>query len=162
MCFSPSRTSFVIARFPVFLRRQGRAAFSLIEVILAIGLVTFALLVIFSLVPTGLATLQAVSRQIVETEILNTVGAEFESTPFDQMEAFCDSRFPQYFDAEGIEMDGAAGAVFTVRCTLEKPELGAGELRRARVAVGYQRDPESNDTSGRVTRRTLLLVDKGI
>lgn len=133
--------------------------FSLVEVLMAIGLVTFALLVIFSLMPAGLVALQDANRQIVETEIYNTVGAELASTPFDKLEDFA-TRFPLYFDNEGIQVDAAGEASFTVRCVLAAPELGAGELRRATVAIGYRRDPNPPDAKSSV--RTFLLVNRGI
>lgn len=136
-----------------------RAGFSLVEVLMAIGLVTFALLVIFSLMPAGLAALQDANRQIVETEVFNTVGAELASTPFDRLEDFV-TQFPFYFDNEGIKVDTAAESTFTVRCTLAAPELGAGELRRATVAIGYRRDPNPPDAKSSV--RTFLLVNRGI
>lgn len=136
-----------------------RRAFSLVEVLMATGLVTFALLVIFSLMPAGLAALQDANRQIVETEIYNTVGAELASTPFGRLGEYQTSRFPIYFDNEGIETASAGDAVFTVRCSLAAPELGAGELRRATVAIGYRRDPD--DAGTKPSKRTFLLVNRG-
>ncbi len=133
--------------------------FSLVEVLMAIGLVTFALLVIFSLMPAGLAALQDANRQIVETEIYHTVGAELASTPFDKLEEFA-TQFPIYFDYEGTKVGTAAESSFTVRCVLAAPELGGGELRRATVAIGYRRDPNPPDAKSSV--RTFLLVNRGI
>lgn len=126
---------------------------------MAIGLVTFALLVIFSLMPAGLAALQDANRQIVETEIYNTVGAELASTPFDKLDDFA-AQFPIYFDNEGIKVGTAGDSSFTVRCVLAAPELGSGELRRATVAIGYRRDPNPPDAKSSV--RTFLLVNRGI
>lgn len=126
---------------------------------MAIGLVTFALLVIFSLMPAGLGALQEANRQIVETEIFNTVGAELGSTPFSQLDAYATDRFPLYFDNEGIAVTAEEDATFFVRCTLAAPELGAGEMRRATVAVGYRRDPNAGGV--KPSRRTFLLVNRG-
>lgn len=135
--------------------------FSLVEVIMAIGLVMFAALVIFSLLPVGLVALQDANRQIVETEIFNTVGAELASTPFTKLTDYGTSRFPIYFDNEGTEVKTSADSTFTVRCTLAAPELGAGELRRATVAIGYRRDPDQSGTT-KSSKRTFLLVNRGI
>ena len=126
---------------------------------MAIGIMTFALLVIFSLVPTGLSVLQDANRQIVETEIYRTVGAELASTPFDKLEDYVSARFPLSFDNDGIEVTGGE-PVFIVRCSLAAPELGAGELRRATVWIGYHRDPDAAG-GGKVERRTFLLVNRG-
>lgn len=149
----------LIVKFRPPLRGKGRA-FSLIEVILAIGVVTFSLLVIVSLLPTGLSVLQDANRQIVEAEIYYTVGAELGATQFDKVGDYVASRFPLYFDNEGIEMAAGGEPVFTVQCSLAAPELGTGELRRATVAIGYHRDPNSSG-AGKVGRRTFLLVNRG-
>jgi uncharacterized protein (TIGR02598 family) len=138
-----------------------RSAFSLIEVLLAIGLMTFALLVIFSLLPAGMSSLQDANRQIVQTEIYNTLGAELSSTPFDRLANYQSTRFPAYFDNEGNEV-ASGDSIFTVRCQLEPPELG-GELRRAMLMIGYRRDPsEAPANTASVSKRTFLLVDRGL
>jgi len=142
--------------FPFF-RGEG---FSLIEVLLAIGLVTFSLLVIFSLMPAGMSALQDANRQIVETEIFNALGAEMASTPFNALTNYT-TNFPAYFDYEGNKTT-AANAVFTVRCNLQAPELGSGELCRAALLVGYHMDPaQTNATAPKPSKRTLLLVNSG-
>ena len=60
-------------------------AFSLVEVILAIGITMFAGLVIFSLLPAGLSSLQDTGMQIVKTEIFRTIEAELSSTPYGEL-----------------------------------------------------------------------------
>ena len=140
-------------------------AFSLVEVVLAIGLATFALLVIFSLLPAGLKSLQEANRQIVETEIFNSLGAELASTKFDDVEAHLASRFTPslYFDNEGLQVDSADKASFFVIGEAYGAE-GAGELRRVTVSIGFQREP-ARFTAARTphtTRRTFLLVDRGL
>jgi uncharacterized protein (TIGR02598 family) len=124
---------------------------------MATGLVTFALLVIFSLLPAGLTALQEANRQIVETEIYNTVGAELAATPFAMLDAYSASRFPLHFDNEGLEVKDEAGAIYFVRCTLAAGELG--ELRRATVSIGHRRDPAA--PGGKASKRTFLLVNRG-
>lgn len=144
----------------------SRTGFSLVEVLLAIGLVTFVLLVVFSLMPTGLATLQSASRQIVETEIYNTYGAELAATPFSQLTNYVNgTNFPAYFDHEGNKTDPGT-AVFTVRCSLENSgstnaELNA-ELCRAIMRIGFHYDPTGTSGGGsKVSRRAFLLVNSG-
>lgn len=138
---------------------RAKAGFSLVEVLLALGLVTFAFLVIFSLMPMGLISLQESGRQIVETEIFNNFDAELSSTPFANLDTYVNERFPAYFDHEGNEVP-AAKAVFTVRCNLLAPSLGAGELRRASVLIGFNSDP-SGAVKQMVNKRTFLLANRG-
>jgi uncharacterized protein (TIGR02598 family) len=145
-------------------RCSSSTGFSLIEVVMAIGLAMFSLLVIFSLIPTGLNSLQETNRQFVETEILNTVSAELGSTSYKELDDFVNQRFPMYFDNEGAETENATEAIFTVRCRLEAPELGGGELRRARVFIGFRREPELKDlpvNHPSTRQRALWLADRG-
>lgn len=141
--------------------RQSLSGFSLVEVILAIGLTTFAALVVFSLLPVGLLSLQDTNRQIVETEVFNTVGAELASTPFDKLTNYQTSRFPVYFSNDGVEVASGPESSFTVRCSSPQLEPG-GELNRVTISIGYQRDPDQTDGSGRISKRAFLLVNRGL
>ncbi len=141
-------------------RPSSRAGFSLVEVLLATALVTFAMLVIFSLIPAGLSSLQDTNRQIVETEIFNTVGAEMSSTPFASLDTYSANRFPRFLDNEGLEVAQAEDAAFTVRCVVTNSTgPGSGELRRATVSIGYRRDP--NAPGAKTTKRSFLLANRG-
>jgi uncharacterized protein (TIGR02598 family) len=146
------------------LRRLVRG-FSLVEVVIAIGLSTFALLVMFSLLPVGLNTLQDANRQIMETEIFNTVGAELNATKYENLEDYINSdRFPIYYDIEGQEMSSAAGAVFFVTCEINPPETGA-EIRRVNVIVSFQKNPSDsgwNREESYVKERAFLLANRGV
>jgi len=146
----PGRTS-------VATKRDG---FSLTEVVLAIGLVMFAGVVILSLLPLGLNSLQDSSRQIVETQIFKTVEAEISATSFEALADYQTIRFPMYFSHEGIEMDSKDDSVFTVRCTAPVAEAG-GEAKLMTVSIGYRQDPIQTNAPGRISRRTFLLVDRG-
>ena len=133
------------SRSPFRLHRQK--AFSLVEIALAVGIAGSALLVIFSLIPIGLSTLQDTGRQIVETEIYNKIGSELATTAAygtppptstqpkapNMLQQYCadTKRFPAYFDAEGNELakTGAgmpAFAVFQVRCAYGDGTTGDG------------------------------------
>ena len=124
------------------LRRRPDCGFSLVEVTLAMGIASFALLVIFSMMPTGLSTMQEAGRQIAETEIFNRLGAELSSTPLydapvpssDVLSSYVSgnvatgwtARFPAYFDIEGneVKQSGASNIVFTVQCKVTTPDPG--------------------------------------
>ena len=136
------------------------SGFSLVEVILAIGLVTFAILVIFSALPVGFVSLQGSSRQIVETEIFNMVGAELDSTSRSQLTNYQMTRFPIYLDNEGEEVGVSSNAVFTVRCSDPVAESNA-ELNRVTVSIGFRQDPALANSAAKVSKRSFLLVNRG-
>lgn len=161
----PQNSSDMPARPPVGGGRCGlllsRGGFSLVEVILAIGLTTFAALVVFSLLPVGLLSLQDTNRQIVETEVFNTIGAELASTPFEKLTNYQAARFPVYFSNDGVEVPSGTESTFTVRCSPPVAEPG-GELNRVTISIGYQRDPDQTNGSGRISKRAFLLVNRGL
>ncbi len=147
--------------------RSACAGFSLVEILIAIGLVTFALLVIFSLMPAGMATLHDANRQIIETEIYNAFGSDLASTPFRQLTNYVTgTNFPSYFDNEGNKVPSASNAVYIVRCGLDDSGFTNSrmneELRRATVRIGFHYDPVSTNVgSPKVSKRVFLLVKSG-
>jgi uncharacterized protein (TIGR02598 family) len=134
-------------------RRLGRnrprfwqSGFSLIEVVVATGLCTYALVVIACLLPMGLGTVQIADSQIVETEIFNRIWLEVQTIPYYDLptfQRFNGGKFPDssastglsYFDKDGGEIGGLtapttppASAVYKVYCTLIYPGQTSGNL----------------------------------
>ncbi|XHR30507.1 MAG: Verru_Chthon cassette protein B [Chthoniobacteraceae bacterium] len=138
-----------------------RGAFSLMEVVLSIGLVMFSALVIFSLMPVGLTSLQDSNREIIETEIIKTVESELMFTSFDKLDSYQSERFPIYFSNEGFEVkEGDRDSVFTVRGSTPVTETG-GEAKRLTVSIGYRCDPSQSSSRRAVSRITFLVTDRG-
>ena len=135
------------------------AAFTLVEVTLAIGLTMYSALVIFAVMPHGLYALQDSGRQIVENEIFNTIDAELSSTPYTQLSNYQTTRFPIYCDNEGSKVDSQAGASFIVRCDAPVQESG-GELSRVTIKIGYNQDPETASASAKISKRSFLVANK--
>jgi uncharacterized protein (TIGR02598 family) len=65
--------------FPGHRRKKG--AFSLVEVTIALGIVAFAVVVLFALLPTGVSTVQQGQLEEGATEILTAVATDLRSTP---------------------------------------------------------------------------------
>jgi uncharacterized protein (TIGR02598 family) len=116
-----------------------RAGFTLLEVVIAIGLCSGALLTIFALLPLGMDVVQDASRQVAENEIFNRLWSQFNTTPFSSLQNWNGSVSPifmspttplaYYYDAEGQDItpsqSGAAapeGAVYIARCALENSQ----------------------------------------
>ena len=152
------------ARFP---RPKGCVAFSLMEVVFATGLCTYALLVIVSLLPVGLGSIQKANQQMTQTEIFNQIWSEVNTTPYGNISSY--SRLMPgitYYDSNGTETNQAS-AVFTVVCsqppmTLSTASGGSyatNELTAVKVQIGYHVDPTSvTATDGRVASRTFLVA----
>jgi len=132
------------------------SGFSLIEVVLAIGIITFVLLVVFSLMPVGL---QDANRQLVNSEIFGRIEAELAFTPYDSVAAYQATRFPRYFDNEGLEVRNRNLAQFIVLCDEPVSDLG-GELKRITVRIGFNVNPDDSQQSN-VSKRTFVVADRG-
>jgi uncharacterized protein (TIGR02598 family) len=119
-----------------------RAGFSLIEVVVAVGLCTFALSILAGLLPLGLGVVQNATEQIVETEIFDNIWSQANNELYSDLGTSNDPLFYSssgtgagpalYFDLDGNEIDttgtaGAApaGAVYIVRCSLVNSQLTA-------------------------------------
>lgn len=86
------------------LHRPHRAAgFSLVEVALAIGIIAFAFVALFSLVPTGLTTFRSAIDNSNETWIMQGMNSMIQTTDFATVEGldFSKSGEIYYYDEEG-------------------------------------------------------------
>jgi uncharacterized protein (TIGR02598 family) len=164
MTTSSAKTPALLSNRALIARLNG--GFSLIEIILAVGIASASLLTIMSAVPTGLSNLHDAGRQIVETAIFNQIGNELACTPFSDTGAghatpqdidhYAGYRCPVYYDTQGLETTNT-NAIYTVRCVVS----GTGEIRQATVRIGFHKDPGTTDTAGlRATQRTFLLTNR--
>jgi len=107
-------------------KNPGTAAFSLVEVVLAIGLVAFAVTTLFSLLPVGLNSIQNAETtetamdllQYVAMDIRNT-DRELGVTPLLDLAILTDSPSVQslYFNEHGEPVGGPEIARFRLRAT---------------------------------------------
>lgn len=111
----------------------GRAAFSLIEVMLAMGVMTFAVVTSVGVIPVGLTTLRQAMDDTVESQIVRSIGAQALVTPYSQMTAdFSGTRF--YYDEEGTFLTSSpaarpAAARYCAAATLATPSFpGSGAV----------------------------------
>jgi uncharacterized protein (TIGR02598 family) len=177
------------ARLPQGKKNARRGGFSLIEVVVAVGLCSFALSVLASLLPLGLGVIQNATEQIVETEIYNNIWSQANTILFADLNTspspFAAGASELYFDLDGNQLPSVtgggppAGTVYMASCTLQPPNTttlppidaqfaassGPG-LVLARVQIGYHIDPANDpvnvapSTDSRVTTRTFLLVKR--
>ena len=148
VCSRPS--SLPPSRFPFRRRSPGSPGFSLVEVALALGLVSFAFVSLLGMLPSGLNTFQsaidtAVGAQIIQRVVGDAQQTDFEALVEQQPAAF---RKPvRFFDDQGNELPGAAGAIYHVntRVTpvsgLPKDKEAAENLHLATVTFQIANNP---------------------
>jgi len=82
-------------------RTQRTRAFSLVEVTLAMALVSFAVITVIGLMPVGLSALHRVIDTTEEAQIVRQIGAQAVLTPYSQLNgAFSGQTF--YYDQDGV------------------------------------------------------------
>jgi uncharacterized protein (TIGR02598 family) len=110
--------------------RDSRAAFSLAESLVAMAIVSFVLLSIIGVMPSGMGALNDSQRRAAESRICQTMVADYEGRTWANL-----ATQPQvitYFDDQGVATSNpddprgpTKSAVFAVRATLiVNPEAG--------------------------------------
>ena len=79
-----------------------QAGFSLIEALLAVGIVAVAFIPLLGLLPTGMNAMQSAADQTVTSQIVQRVAGEAQQADFDAIDSSTDYR---YFDEEAVELD---------------------------------------------------------
>ncbi len=110
-------------------RRLRGAGFSLVEVVLAIGIVAFGILAVFGLLPAGLSILRESIETTVSSQILQQIISEAQETDFDQL--IKDStgnaisagstgvKALRYFDDQGGELTDPTRAIYHVNTRIK-------------------------------------------
>lgn len=89
-------------------RRRTRAGFSLVEIVLAVGIVAGAVVSIVSLLPAGMNVFRQSINYSVGSHIAQTIINEAQQTDFSVLTANPGSAKPvRYFDDQGSEMKTA-------------------------------------------------------
>lgn len=102
--------------------RPVKGGFTLIETILAIGIVAFAMLPILGLVPVGLNNLREAISFTAESQIIQSLSNDILLTDYDLVVArYGGGADVHYYDDEGGQLLGpdAPGRVYTARVTLK-------------------------------------------
>lgn len=93
--------------------RKGTASkaigFTLVETVMAIGIVVFAMLPIMGLVPVGLGNLREAISSTVESQILQTMSNEILLTKYDTVVQKYQAGVTSTYDEEGTLLSSIAG-----------------------------------------------------
>lgn len=123
-------------------------AFSLVEVTIAIGIVSFILLTMLGLMPVGLSTLRQAMDQTVEGQIVQKLNGDILMTPFSQI---ADKYSGQtiYFNEEGVETN-AYGSRYRANVSLGSASYPgastntANSIQVVRIDLVRTRDSSTN------------------
>ena len=101
--FSPCRA--VCSAF-----RLGKSGFSLIEVALALGIVSFILLPAVALLPVGLESVQASSTQTVTTNIAQQIRGQLQELTYTSLQSLPTTTY--YYTSEGNQTTSSDPEVY--------------------------------------------------
>jgi len=124
--------------------REKRAGFSLVEVVMAIGIAVFALVGIFALLQNGLATYRNAMNSTISASISQQVLSQYLLADFDKLSALP----PQtsYYDERGLPLsDGLSNSIYTcVANVLPNPILGVDvdNLLAVHIVVSSPTQPQ--------------------
>ncbi len=124
-------------------RTQG---FTLVEVTMAIGIISFALLTMIGLLPAGLGALRDSNQQSVNAQILQRTSAGLVVAGFPNRTDFSGfSGTNLYFDSEAQLLSSSAGARYQAAVTVLPPSVPgvegsdaldfASSLKRLGIAI---------------------------
>jgi uncharacterized protein (TIGR02598 family) len=91
---------------PVFRRPVRPAGFSLVEVVMALGIMSFALMGIVGLLPAGLSQFRQAVDVTMKAQISQELTSSVQRTDFADLNEFGSAGSPKisYYDAEGAEL----------------------------------------------------------
>ncbi len=90
-----------LAQLASFRGSRKSFAFSLVEVTIAIGIISFGLVAIVGLMPVGLVTMRQAMDQTIEAQISQQMAGEASLMPFSQLKEYVE-KGPYFYTAEGI------------------------------------------------------------
>ena len=98
-------------------RRRARGAFSLVEVALALGIVSFAFVGLFGLLPAGLSIFRQAMDNSVGSQIVQRLVNEAQQTDFPTLTAAATAL--RYFDEQGNEVTAANDSIYTAEVSVK-------------------------------------------
>jgi uncharacterized protein (TIGR02598 family) len=102
---------------------RSRSGFSLVEIVIALGVTAFALIPLLGLLPTGIKSFQDTMNTAVCTQISQRVINDLQSTSFTNLQTT-----NRFFDEQGTELTNAnsLNCVYRVRVSLSNATNSGG------------------------------------
>ena len=145
---------------PLRFRKQ---AFSLIEVVIALGVIGFALTTLIGLMPVGLNIFRESMTSTVQTDVLRQLASQFQETPF---AALSNNTNMQYFsDQSSLVTDTNAllGVTYTFTSNtslLSSSSYANSNLKTAVILLYTRADRAKSPQTASMTN--LLYVAPGV
>lgn len=143
-------------------RSRQSGGFSLIEIVIAIGLAAFAIVGLIGLMPQGLTTLKQSRSDSLRAEILKSVANTAKQTDFSLISSLNGTNF--YFDADGVLVtSGSPDALYQAVLgtnSANVPASGSSYTLPGAIEVSVNICRKDN-TNSESTTHTLIIPDNG-
>ena len=138
--------------------RSRRGGFSLVEVTLAVGLTSFALLAIVGMMPVGMTTMRQAIDSTVESQITREMRTKVQQVPFSALSSMFSGR--EFFFAESGAPTTKDGwdRRYTVRTAIEEPAYPGSEKAGADSLSSIAIEITTGEGETKTTRLQHLLV----
>ena len=93
------------------MKKLNQRGFSLVEVTMALGIISFGMVSVLGLIPVGLNTMRQAMDATVEEQIVRKISGEVLLTPYSQISSKIISQ-PFYFDDQGTALKTSGKARF--------------------------------------------------
>lgn len=106
-------------------------AFSLIEVVISIGIVSFAMVALVGMLPVGLNTFRRAINTTVESQIVQGITSDLQLTDYTKLPA---TAVVNYYDEQGMLLSGSGTAVlYTITVSPKALQVGSTTLTPAKT-----------------------------
>lgn len=132
-------------------------AFSLVETVLAIGLVAFGLVSLLGLMPVGLSTFRSAMNHSISSEIVGQVVSDLRLEDTASLESRT-----LYFDAQAAQLADREGALYFVNVIPQTNPESVQPANLSRILVEIVKNPAGHslqrDAQGRVMKTPEIEV----
>jgi len=150
-----------VVSIPLSLRKR---AFSLVEVLIALGVIGFALTALIGLMPVGLSIFRESMTATVQADVLRQLASQFQETPF---AALTNSTNMLYFSDQSSLVTNSADALLGVTYTftsntslLSSSSYANSNLKTAVILLYTRADRAKSPQTASMTN--LLYVAPGV
>jgi uncharacterized protein (TIGR02598 family) len=126
--------------------------FSLIEVTIALGIVSFALIALFGLLPTGLTTFRSSIDRSVASQIAQNIISEARQTEFSSLSTLATpAGSPKRFTEDGDETTDASKTIYVAKIEVETsvslPAAPTPNTSMAKIRVRVVNSPSGSEAA---------------
>jgi uncharacterized protein (TIGR02598 family) len=106
-------------------RRFSRAGFSLVEVVLAVGIMALGVVTILGLLPHGLEISRQTANELAESRIIDSIVSDYQAMTWTEFNTAADATAAnRFYDDQGLSIDnGDADAMATDLTYVVKVEI---------------------------------------